>query len=184
MGVPPTTASQTSPAPAATPPAPAQKPPASKAKGALEDPPVTNAAPVPKDNKSAGPATLSGNPETFPASDFGSAPARVSLAATAATAAVVPGAFIVGPSLLAQAAAPPAAAQKPTPVSAWLSLAGDLAGVPAFSRASTLHVGHGPTVEDALRQIQNPTSVDTLTHNFETLVHESWDVGEPPKPKR
>jgi hypothetical protein len=141
MGVPPATANPTSPARAATSPAPAQKPLASKAKGALEDPPVTNAA-------------------------------QVSLAVTAAVAPAL-GAFIVGPSLLAQAKTFPASdLTSRDGVSAWLSLAGAAAGVPA-----TLHVGHGPTVEDALRQIQNPTSVDTLTH-----FDESRDVGEPPKP--
>jgi hypothetical protein len=152
------TANSTLPAPAANPPAP----PAPKANAVLEEPPVTW---VQKDNVDLVSARV------------------VSLAVTAAVAPAL-GAFIVGPSLLAQAAAPPAAADNPKTfpasdltsrdvVSAWLSRAADR----AFSEAFTLHVGHAPTVEDALRQIQNPTSVDTLTH-----FDESRDVGEASKP--
>jgi hypothetical protein len=77
-GVSPTTANPTLLAQAAAPPAAAQKP-TPKAKAAMEGPPVTYAAPVQKDNKSAGPATSPGNPETFPASDLDLVSTRFSL---------------------------------------------------------------------------------------------------------
>lgn len=174
MGVPPTTASQTPPAPAATPPAPAQKPPASKANAVLEEPPVTW---VQKDNVDLVSARV------------------VSLAAAAAVAPTLLGSFIVVPSLLAQAAAPPAAADNPKTfpasdltsrdgVSAWLSRVADAAGDRAFSEAFTLHVGHGPTVEDALklRAMQIHTTLDTLNTPTHGFIDESRDAGEPPKP--
>jgi hypothetical protein len=167
MGLPPV--SQTSPAPAANPPAP----PAPKANAVLEDPPVTW---VQKDNVDLVSARV------------------VSLAVTAAVAPAL-GAFIVGPSLLAQAAAPPAAADNPKTfpasdltsrdgVSAWLSRVADAADDRAFSEAFTLHVGHGPTVEDALklRAMQIHTTLDTLNTPTHGFIDESRDVGEPPKP--
>jgi len=170
-GISPATANPTLLAQAAAPPAAAQKP-APKAKAAMEDPRVTYAAPVQKNNnnKSAGPATSPGNPETFPAGDLDLVSTRVSLAAAAAVAPVL-GSFTVGPSLLAQAAAPPAAAQKPAPASAWASFAAAALDVPDLYQASIvepLHVGHGPTVEEASkpRQTQIQTTLDTLNNTL------------------
>ena len=91
---------------------------------------------------------------------------QVSLAVAAAVAPAL-GAFIVGPSLLAQAKTFPASdLTSRDGASAWLSLAGALEGVQA-----TLHVGHGPTVEDASKLLQMEIqTVDTLTHDPDSIL--------------